>query len=204
MSLDQNTLQQLLQGFNNVQQTQAVTPVIGNGLTDDDFFHLTCNIDESLKNKIEKGQYVDLDKLVPKDNSNSFGLTDGNPLQWVQKEGGTFLLPAKKVNKINSFRCWEQAFRSYATIYCGANPNRSRELWQYISVINTAASSFSWDNVYNYDIVFRQLMEFNPARSWAVTYNQMWNLSMRDPLPKLQNRQSSSDNFGSSNLGNGQ
>ena len=27
-------------------------------------------------------------------------------------------------------------------------------------------------------------MAFNPTRSWAVCYNQMWNLSMRDPLPK--------------------
>ena len=27
-------------------------------------------------------------------------------------------------------------------------------------------------------------MAFNPQRSWAVTYNQMWNLSMKDPLPK--------------------
>ena len=25
-------------------------------------------------------------------------------------------------------------------------------------------------------------MEFNPSRSWAVTYNQMWNLSMTNPL----------------------
>ena len=27
-------------------------------------------------------------------------------------------------------------------------------------------------------------MAFNPHRSWAVTYNQMWNLSMKDPLPR--------------------
>ena len=59
-----------------------------------------------------------------------------------------------------------------------------KEIWQYITVINTAASSYTWDNVYNYDIMFRHLMAFNPQRSWAVTYNQMWNLSMRDPLPK--------------------
>ena len=27
-------------------------------------------------------------------------------------------------------------------------------------------------------------MAFNPQRIWAITYNQMWNLSMKDPLPK--------------------
>ena len=63
-------------------------------------------------------------------------------------------------------------------------PQRSREIWQYVSVINTAAASYSWENVANYDYTFRHLMEFNPSRSWATTYNQMWNLSMRDPLPR--------------------
>ena len=50
--------------------------------------------------------------------------------------------------------------------------------------------SYNWDNVYNYDIVFRQLMEFNPNRSWAVTYNQMWNLSMTNPITQGQSRRS--------------
>ena len=27
-------------------------------------------------------------------------------------------------------------------------------------------------------------MAFDPNRSWAVTYNQMWNLSIRDPIPR--------------------
>ena len=43
--------------------------VVGTGLSDDDFFHLTCHIDQSLKKKIENGEFVDLDKLLPKDNS---------------------------------------------------------------------------------------------------------------------------------------
>ena len=87
-------------------------------------------------------------------------------------------------HKITGIHRWDQAFRVYATIYCGANPSRSQEIWQYVSVINTAAASYSWENVSSYDYTFRHLMEFNPKRSWATTYNQMWNLSMRDPLPK--------------------
>ena len=127
-------------------------------------------------------------------------------MQWIQNEYGTYLVPAKKSNRINSFRRWEQAFRIYATIYCGENPNRSREIWQYISVINTAASTYIWDNVYNYDIIFRQLMEFNPARSWAVTYTQMWNLSMKQTLSNTAPNYGKSVNTGSGMLiqnGNG-
>ena len=160
---------------------------IGSGVSDDDFFHLTCNIEPSLIHKIEKGEFVELEKLLPKDRLGG-ARGDENRLEWVQREGGTFLVPAQKDNRIGNFRCREQAFRAYATIYCGANPQRSKEIWQYITVINTAASSYQWDNVYNYDITFRHLMAFNPQRSWAVTYNQMWNLSMRDPLPKSNNK----------------
>ena len=154
------------------------------GLSDDDFFHMTCHIDENLKNKIEKGVFVDLDKLLPKENPFQARTVSNNEtkLEWVQSEGSTYLVPAKGASRVNCFRRWEQAFQMYATIYCTKNPNRAREIWQYVSVINTAAMSYNWENVYNYDIVFRQLMEFNPKRSWAVTYNQMWNLSMTNPL----------------------
>ena len=178
--------------------------IIGEGgLSDDDFFHLTCHIDNALKGKIEKGEYVDLDKLLPKERNS----LDGNPtytnetkLEWVRSEGSTYLVPAKKNSRINCFRRWEQAFRVYATVYCTANPIRAREIWQYISVINTVSMAYNWDNVYNYDITFRQLMEFNPSRSWAVTYNQMWNLSMTNLITSNQNRRFSFS--GSSNNNN--
>ena len=152
-------------------------------LSDDDFFHLTCHIDPSLRSKIEKGEYVDLERLLPKQKGS---YSNDTKLEWVQRDGGMFLVPAsaERESKIGGIRRWDQAFRVYATIYCGANPSRSREIWQYVSVINTAASAYEWSNVANYDYTFRHLMEFNPNRSWASTYNQMWNLSMRDPLPK--------------------
>ena len=37
--------------------------------TDDDFFHLTCHIDASLKGKIERSEFVDLEKLLPREES---------------------------------------------------------------------------------------------------------------------------------------
>ena len=171
----------------NVQvNAEVVLPNIGQGVSNDDFFHLTCFIEPNLIHKIEKGEFVELEKLIPKDKAGPLGNSAGDGrLEWVQKDGGTYLVPANnKDTKITGIRKWEQAFRAYATIYCGANPQRAKEIWQYISVINTAAAAYSWDSVYNYDITFRHLMAFNPNRSWAVTYNQMWNLSMQDPLPK--------------------
>ena len=185
----QNVQSVIVPTAQNVQSVsgQEAIPNIGSGVSDDDFFHLTCHIEPNLFHKIEKGEFVELEKLLPKDKIG--GNRDENRLEWIQRDGGTFLVPAHRDSKISSFRRWEQAFRAYATIYCGANPHRSREIWQYITVINTAASAFQWDNVYNYDITFRHLMAFNPQRSWAVTYNQMWNLSMKDPLPRNYSNQ---------------
>ena len=147
---------------------------------------------------------MDLDKLLPRDKIGALNrYSDDNWMEWVQRDGNTFLVPAKKESRITNFRCWEQAFRMYATIYCAQNPHRAKEIWQYISVINTASSAYVWDNVYSYDIIFRQLMAFNPSRSWAVTYNQMWNLSMREPL-SMSFTQKSSSGFYSGNGVQGQ
>ena len=173
---------EICDGVNKVEGNQINIMDIGSGVSDDDFFHLTCHIEPSLIHKIEKGEFVELEKLLPKDRIGN-KVEEGH-MEWVHRDGGTFLMPAQRDSKIGSFRKWEQAFRAYTTIYCGANPQRSKEIWQYITVINTAASSYTWENVYNYDITFRHLMAFNPQRSWAVTYNQMWNLSMKDPIPK--------------------
>ena len=125
--------------MDNIDGLQSVIPNIGSGVSDDDFFHLTCHIEPSLIHKTENGEFVELEKLLPKD---KFHRNEENILEWVQRQGRTFLVPARKEMKINGFRRWEQAFRAYATIYCRENPQRSREIWQYITVINTAASSY--------------------------------------------------------------
>ena len=149
---------------------------------DDEFFHLTCRIEVSMKQKIERGEYVELEKLLPKDRSRK--IVSDDRLELVNRDGNTFFVPASsRESGITNVRKWEQAFRIYAAIYSRANPHRAAEIWQYIFVINSAASSFSWENVAYYDFTFRQLMATYPERSWSIIYIQMWNLAMRDSLP---------------------
>ena len=154
------------------------------GISDDDFFHLVCHVDSSTRVKIENGQFVDLEKLLPHDKLKR-QQDSGMRLGWWQKGADTFLAPVEKERKITNVHRWEQAFRIYSTIYCKANPHRAGEIWQYIDIIHTAARAYVWDNVANYDYIFRQLMEFNPKRSWSLTYNQMWNLSMVEPIQRF-------------------
>ena len=134
---------------------------------------------------------MELERLLPKNNPRK----SEDRLELVNRGGCTYFVPADRDVKINNIRRWEQAFRVYATIYSGANPSRAVEIWQYVHVINTAASAYQWENVANYDYTFRQLMAFNPERSWAKCYHQMWNLSMRDPLFRQQGNYS----YGNSN-----
>ena len=181
----------LINSNNDDNRINVQNQVVGRGISDDDFFHLTCHVEPNLQQKIERGEFVDLDKLLPKNKVGAGGVpTNEDRFEWVNRDGETFLVPAtSKDSKITGIKKWEQAFRVYATIYCGANPNRSREIWQYVSVIHTAASTFLWDNVAQYDYTFRHLMAFNPLRSWALTYNQMWNICMKDPISRAGNGQ---------------
>ena len=145
---------------------------------DDDFFHVTCHVDMNLKEKISKGEFVDLERLLPKNRSQM--MSDSDKTELIHN-GNTYLLPGEsneKYTRINSIRKWEQAFRIYAAIYSEANPDRSAEIWQYVHVINTAAASYVWENVSYYDVTFRQLMHARPNRSWARIYTQMWNLAL--------------------------
>ena len=98
----------------------------------------------------------------------------------VYRDGHSYFVPTVADNKITGVRKWEQAFRVYATVYSQANPLRAVEIWQYVHTINTAASSYIWDNVAQYNVTFRHLMSQYPTRSWAKIYNQMWSLSMKD------------------------
>ena len=151
---------------------------------DDDFFHITCHIDASLHIKIQRGEFIDLEKLLSKDGR----YNEDKRIELINKGGATYFVPVQdRDTKINSVHRWEQAFRIYATIYTKANPDRASEIWQYVHLINTAASSFHWDNVSFYDTTFRQLMAYKPWRSWAKTYVQGWNLAMRDLIVKNAN-----------------
>ena len=149
---------------------------------DDEFLHLTCHVDQGLSSKIKKGEYVDLEKLLPKDPTRK--LTNENRMELVNRDRLPFFVPVTDKEKIGSVRKWKQASRVYAAIYSRANPLRSVEIWQYVYIINLAASSYSWENVACYDYTFRQLMHHYPSRSWSTIYHQMWSLAMRDPISR--------------------
>ena len=175
--------------------------------SDDDFFHVSCHIEPGLREKIVKGEFIDLERLLPKDKFMRGVPTqdclDGSsriPIDVVTRSGHTYLAPSSSERdaKINGIRKWEQAFRVYAAIYSDAHPDRSSEIWQYIYTINLAATSHSWESVAFYDYTFRQLMAAKPWRSWSKTYAQGWNLALKGDNGKKTGNVNMPVSYGSS------
>ena len=67
-------------------------------------------------------------------------------------------------------------------VYTQANPERTPEVLQYMEIITTAAQSFVWENIAQYDFAFRKLLAKHPNRSWARTHPQMWTLYLKDHI----------------------
>ena len=129
--------------------------------------------------KIKKGEYVDFSNLVPHDR---VAVEDEQRLEMLIKGGRTFYIPVNDCPNINSFAQWEQAFRVYVNIYTKENPHRSSELIEYNHVIHTISSTYSWENVYQYNKDFRIHMSCNPECSWSIILQQAWSLRLKDKI----------------------
>ena len=81
---------------------------------DDKFFHVTSQIDPTMRLKIERGEFIDLERLLPKDRN--MGNRPGDDLNRqlfqliTQGTNGYVEPPVTKAGKINSIRKWDQAF----------------------------------------------------------------------------------------------
>ena len=147
---------------------------------DEKIFHLTCHVDLALREKCEKGEFIDLIKLIMKPQAFD-PESEERPYEVVSKNGQTYFAPKiDRENKITNVRKWEEAFRVYATLYCRAKPERSPEVWQYVETINWATQRYVWENVAYYDYIFRRLMAEYPDRSWAKTYSHMCKRALVD------------------------
>ena len=145
--------------------------------TDENYMHLTAHVDETIQQKIEKGEYVDLGKLIPRDRVIQ---EEDNRMQLVLKDAKSYWVLIVEQTSINSYVKWEKAFRVYADIYSRANPFQATKLIEYSHIIHTILRSYSWDCVYLYDKDFRLHMARNPLRNWLVILQQAWSLCLRD------------------------
>ena len=87
---------------------------------DDEFLHITSRIKTE-----NRGEYVELERLLAKDRAGRFGNDDLNKqlFQLITQGTSNFIEPpVPKTGKINNIKKWDQAFRVFAAIYTNANP----------------------------------------------------------------------------------
>ena len=162
--------------------SNLTTRFMRSALMDESFLLVASHLDQTIHDKIIKGEFVDFSRLIPRDRILSS--EDEGKMQLVMKGNQSYWVPmnSNDSTQINSFAKWEQAFRVYSDVYTRAHPSRAPKLVQYNHIIHTAAMSYTWDNVYQYDKDFRLHMGRNPERPWSLLLQQAWSLRLKDRL----------------------
>ena len=166
-------------------------------MVDESYIVVASHVDEVTIGKIQKSEYIDFSKLIPRDRATS---QDDQRLELVIRGGRSFYVPVTETPNITSYNKWEQAFRVYANIYTKVYPHRSSELIDYNHIIHTIAQSYTWENVYLYDKDFRIHMARNPECNWGLILQQAWSLRLKD---RSQYTAHGNGGYSGHNTGNG-
>ena len=133
------------------------------------YCQLGSHVKSSLRANIEKGRVVELERLLKKKRMPS----QDEKIQIINRGGQMFYLPAADKETSIAINCYdrcEEAFRIYAGIYTKANPEHAVEIFQYIDDIKGAAQDNTWESVYEYDMIFRDIMDTFPMRNWGIIF----------------------------------
>ena len=127
--------------------------------------------------KIIKGEYVELENLLPVSLSDS-NMQTTRSRHIVMGQEGHLELQSKNVKKINGISTWLDAFITYCSIYLTAHSNCAQCLLKHMFNVKLASSmskELSWKN---YDQQFRMKKSQNPSMSWGNVDMELWVLCM--------------------------
>ena len=152
---------------------------VHSAMVDENYQLVASHLDESIQEKIIRGDYIDFGKLVPKDRVIT---ADDGQYEMIVRDGKTYWMPAcsYETMEISNYHRWDQAFRVYSDVYVRAFPNRASELVQYSHLIHTASQSYVWENVYMYDKDFRLHLSRHPKKSWSIILQQAWAVRLKN------------------------
>ena len=96
-------------------------------LVDENYLVVGNYVEESIRQRIENGEYIDFARLLPRDR---LALEEDNRMEVINRNGRTYFVPAIDVDSsgITNFSHWEQAFRVFSNIYKQRFPGRASEL----------------------------------------------------------------------------
>ena len=99
----------------------------------ENYIVIGSHIDNSTKERIWKGEYIDFSKLLPKSVSHA----DDEWMELVNRGGQSFFVPIsdRESGNISNFGKWEQAFRIFMNVYTQRFPEKAGDLIQYNHII---------------------------------------------------------------------
>ena len=78
------------------------------------FNTIMCHVEKGLKEKIERGEFIELEKLLMKRVKSLRQLKNERKCELVQSEGSTYFVPKEDpALQITNVYKWEKAFRVY-------------------------------------------------------------------------------------------
>ena len=134
---------------------------------DSEYLLVGAHVEESVKRKIEQGEYVDFAKLLVRDR---LDVQDDHRMVMINNEGNTYWTPYSdraSQNAVSSDQAWELAFRVFSDIYTCKFPHCGTELIQYNHIIYTASLTYLWNNVYKYDKDFQVALSCPPREEFG-------------------------------------
>ena len=118
-------------------------------------------IDKKMADAIEKGEYVDFDKLIRKKLGEKSKDERRRGVQCHLKAGAidgeetTLLLKKAKVDTVGSFTKWMAVWNIFMQARLHFHPEEAYELFRYQTHITSFAPKHKWGAIYAYDIDFR-------------------------------------------------
>ena len=95
---------------------------VSTSLMDENYLMVGAHLDQQMIEKIQRGDYIDFGKLLPKDR---ILMEEDQRLEMVIRRNKTYYVPVSESGTINSFHKWEKAFRVFSNIYTKKFPEKS-------------------------------------------------------------------------------
>ena len=172
-------------------------------LVDESYSQVGKHIDSQIRRRIVEGEFIDFARLLPRDRVLA---QQESRLEIFLNNGQPGFCTINETDVINNFFKWEQAFRVFSTIYADVHPEKAKQLIQYNHIIYSASLTFTWSNVYAYDIDFRLHMAENPGRNWGIILQQTWMIHMKEKIgsnPRVNGNNNGGNSQNQSKRGNG-
>ncbi|VDI70629.1 Hypothetical predicted protein [Mytilus galloprovincialis] len=144
---------------------------------DDD---ITLHVNQNLRQKIHKGEYVDLALLL----HNS--VIDHDKQNVTFEQGQLVINPVSPQTKITNIETWSDAFLIFMSIYCSVHPHKFQELVKYMSSVRKGAKRHGGIGWKYYDEQYRLKKAREPSGSWGKLDSEYWMWYMQSTSVQLE------------------